>query len=262
MEQIKIYHEAPLSIFDDVRKLTDGDYALVHLLDSDERYAAEFMESKSLDRHIILDNSAYELGESFDPKVYARWVEVLDPDVYLVPDVPGHMQQTLTYFSDWMDKYSFNGKVMGVVQGTTVEEVIFCFKELQALGADIIGIPFLIGKRLWLPDSRLNGTLLSLMYLRAQLIEIIEQECVQHPIHLLGVALPQEGVFYRNNDWVVSVDSSNPVMHGLFGSRYHFGGINEKRPELLADNIHAGVSTEQRLTILHNIFDFRTMWAR
>jgi hypothetical protein len=266
MEQVKIYHEAPLSMFDAVRQFTDGDYALVHLLDSNERYAAEFMESKRLGRHIILDNSAYELGESFDINRFAHWVEALQPDLYVVPDKPGDVDATIEAFHDWNSKFAdLPGKKMGVVQGKTVDEVVMCFESLQDIGADVIGVPFLIGKRFVYLDSRLNGTPLSLMYMRVQLIEIIKQECpFRHPIHLLGVALPQEGAFYRKDDWVVSVDTSNPVLHGMFGTAYPAGGPAEKRSELLADLINADVypNSERHSYVMNNILDFRKLWLR
>ena len=38
--------------------------------------------------------------------------------------------------------------------------------------------------------------------------------------HLLGVSLPQEGLFYKSGtlfkfNWIYSVDTSNPVVHGI-----------------------------------------------
>ena len=43
---MKIFHEAPLSVFEDVQRMTDGDYALVHLLEKNPEYAQKFMEAK------------------------------------------------------------------------------------------------------------------------------------------------------------------------------------------------------------------------
>ena len=39
---IKIAHEAPLDIFDEVQRFTDYDYALVHLLEENPRYRDTF----------------------------------------------------------------------------------------------------------------------------------------------------------------------------------------------------------------------------
>jgi hypothetical protein len=102
-----------------------------------------------------------------------------------------------------------------------------------------------------------------LMAARVTLVEILKAECDEVPIHLLGVALPQEGVYHRDKDsWVVSVDTSNPVLHGMFGERYLPGGISEKRSELLADNIHRRLSVHERDAVFHNILEFRNMWRR
>ena len=39
---IKIAHESPKSIFEDVQRFTDYDYALVHLFEEDEEYLNQF----------------------------------------------------------------------------------------------------------------------------------------------------------------------------------------------------------------------------
>ena len=41
---IKIAHESPKSIFSDVQKYTDYDYALVHLFEEDKEYLNQFKE--------------------------------------------------------------------------------------------------------------------------------------------------------------------------------------------------------------------------
>jgi hypothetical protein len=249
---MQIYHEAPLSIFEKVQQVTDGDYALVHLLDKEPAYAARFIEAKALGRHIILDNSAFELGESFDPEVLAEWVDKLQPDIYVVPDKLGSTEETLDMFHDWTKKYSsLPGKRMGVLQGQTANEQINCFKTLRNLGAEIIGIPHRMGANGAGPKFD--------MFTRISLVRLIEMLCDEHPIHLLGVALPQEGQYHKKG-WVVSVDSSNPVVHGMFNIRYTEDGLEEKKKDLLADMIHKRVGFEQEEVIFYNIDKFRGFW--
>ena len=62
---IKRYHEAPKCIFEDVQNYTQGDYALVHLFETDPEYLAMFQEALFNGRDVILDNSIFELGTSF-----------------------------------------------------------------------------------------------------------------------------------------------------------------------------------------------------
>lgn len=260
MKEIDIYHEAPLCIFDKVREVTDGDYALVHLLDGDEKYAAKFIETAATrgNRELILDNSAYELGESFDEDKFAEWIYILKPDIYVVPDVPGDAEATVSEFHIWkVKRKELPGKRMGVLQGKSTYEIVNCFNFLRSAGADIIGVPFLIGLGLGCTREPVD-----LMSCRVMLMKILEKEVQAHPIHMLGVALPQEGVFYRKHPWVVSVDTSNPVLHGMLGNRYEVGGMRDKPKELLADHIHDDLTEEQQRRIKGNIDRFRDLWLR
>ena len=51
---IKIAHEAPKLIFEEIQRFTDYDYALVHLFEEDEGYLKQFKEAASKGREIIL----------------------------------------------------------------------------------------------------------------------------------------------------------------------------------------------------------------
>ena len=48
------------------------------------------------------------------------------------------------------------------------------------------------------------------------------------PHHLLGCGLPQEFTSYRDYVWVDSLDTSNPVIHGMKGIRYESYGLTDK----------------------------------
>ena len=76
---IKIAHEAPKSIFEDVQKVTDYDYALVHLLEEDEEYLTMFEKAIKKGREVILDNSIFELEEAFEAEKFAYWVDRIRP---------------------------------------------------------------------------------------------------------------------------------------------------------------------------------------
>ena len=261
MREVKIFHEAPLCLFDKVQEVTDGDYALVHLLEADQTYREKFLEAD--DREIILDNSAFELGKSFEADKFASWVDALGPDTYVVPDVVGSASDTLDSFTDWIKKYKgLEGKKMGVLQGNSIHEATNTFKQLKALGADVIGIPHLVGYR-WM--KRVEATKpdpMELMHRRVALIDTIWNYCERHPIHLLGVALPQEGRYYHEMDWIESVDTSNPVVHGMFAEVYTVDGLLHKRSNLLADMIHMAVEPYQEAVVFNNISQFRHFWRR
>jgi len=82
------------------------------------------------------------------------------------------------------------------------------------------------------------------------------------PIHLLGCSLPQELLAYRHPayDSIRSVDTSNPVVHGLKGIRYRDEfGLPYKESEKLCDLILAVPEQEEMYSILYNIRQFRKM---
>ena len=56
---IKIAHEAPIDLFDEVQRLTDYDYALVHLLEENSRYRDTFENAVKKGREVILDDYEY-----------------------------------------------------------------------------------------------------------------------------------------------------------------------------------------------------------
>ena len=73
---IKIAHESPKSIFEDVQKQTDYDYALVHLFEEDEEYLKQFKKAIAKGREVILDNSIFELEEAFDADRFTYWINL------------------------------------------------------------------------------------------------------------------------------------------------------------------------------------------
>ena len=103
---MKIAHEAPLSIFDKVQEVTDYDYALVHMFEENKAYFDVFVKALENGREVILDNSIFELGEAFDAKKYAWWVDVLRPTYYIIPDVLEDCDGTIRNFDSWMENYS------------------------------------------------------------------------------------------------------------------------------------------------------------
>ena len=54
---------------------------------------------------------------------------------------------------------------------------------------------------------------------------IIDQDKLHH---LLGCGLPQEFKAYKGMGWLDSVDTSNPVIHGILGKRYTPEGLEDK----------------------------------
>jgi len=68
-----VSHESPISILDKSRTYNNYDYALVHLFETHPEYYKFFKNSIKMGREVLLDNSIFELGESFNPEKFAKY---------------------------------------------------------------------------------------------------------------------------------------------------------------------------------------------
>lgn len=122
---IKIAHESPIDIFDEVQRFTDYDYALVHLLEQNPRYRDTFERAIKKGREVILDNSIFELEEAFEADRFAQWVERLKPTWYIIPDALEDSKKTIQQAIEFRKNYpNLPGKSIGVVQGKNYVEIV------------------------------------------------------------------------------------------------------------------------------------------
>ena len=259
---IKIAHEAPKGIFDDIQKLTDYDYALVHLLEEDEEYLRLFEESILKGREVILDNSIFELEEAFDAEKFAYWVKRLRPEWYIVPDALEDTNLTIAQMENWNNEYELlPGKKIGVVQGKTYSQIVDCYKYLDYIAkVDMIAISFdysYYTVSVPHPNKYVSWMLGRVKLLGDLLKDGIINKDKRH--HLLGCGLPQEFSFYKHSDyeWIYSLDTSNPVVHGIKGINYKSDGLWSKESQKLYELINYDVDPEQIDMIRNNIQKFR-----
>ena len=257
---IKIAHESPKSIFDDVQKVTDYDYALVHLLEEDEQYLKHFQQAIKKGREVILDNSIFELEEAFEAEKFAYWVEKLRPEWYIVPDALENSLLTMAQMEKWNSQYKeLPGKKIGVVQGQTYQSIIDCYKYMDYVAdVDMIAISF--DYSYYTESVPHANKYVSWMLGRIKLLgDLLKHGIINKnkPHHLLGCGLPQEFSFYKHSDydWLYSLDTSNPVVHGIKGIKYGDDGLWSKESQKLYELINYEV--EDTNIIMNNIQKFR-----
>lgn len=259
---MKISHESPLSLLNPSRGYNDYDYALVHLFEEIPEYYSFFKESVRQGRHVILDNSIFELGHAFDSSKFAHYVEELTPTEYIIPDVLENTLGTMDSALDFIEKYpNLPGKRIGVVQGKTYEEIIMCYQYLDtAINVDKIAISFdysFYNELAPHPNKWMSFTLG-----RAQTLARLQNDGIinkNKPHHLLGCALPIEFLFYRQGfNWIETIDTSSPVVHGLLDIAYEPGGLVSKQSIKLVDLINAVPTSDQVAKIMNNIQTFRS----
>jgi queuine/archaeosine tRNA-ribosyltransferase len=256
---IKIAHESPKSIFEDVQKQTDYDYALVHLFEEDEEYLKQFKKAIAKGREVILDNSIFELEEAFDADRFTYWIKELRPTWYIVPDALENTKKTMSQMAEWNLKYvnKVSGKKIGVVQGKTYQEIAGCYQYMDKIAeVDMIAISFdysYYTKSFPHPNKYVSWMLGRVKLLGDLLTDGFINE--DKPHHLLGCGLPQEFSFYSQYPWIYSLDTSNPVVHGIKGIGYRSDGLWSKESQKLFELINYEV--EDTNLILNNIHKFR-----
>lgn len=261
---IKRYHEAPKCIFNEVQQVTDGDYALVNLFAEDAEYYQLFEDAVAAGREVILDNGVFELGNAWNAEEFAGWVEKLKPTYYIVPDVLENCAGTVASFFEFINKYlNLPGKRIGVAQGENYDLMVACYKAIEPY-CDMVAMSFDFS---WFQNenSVSNRYTQAMVGRRMMLKRMVDEGVINtsKPHHLLGVMLPQEVRYYTHPhqaemfSWIYSIDTSNPVVHGLKGIRYMGHGLDSKESQKLYTMINAEVSAEQKEVVFYNIEKFR-----
>ena len=261
---IKTYHEAPKSIFKEVQKITDGDYALVHLFEEDEEYYNLFKDAIAEGREVILDNSIFELEEAFDADKFAKWIDKLRPTWYIVPDALEDGLQTMIQMATWNEKYkNLPGKKIGVVQGKNYNQIAACYEYMDKIAnVDMIAISFdysYYEETFPHPNKHISWTMG-----RAKLLgDLLSNGVIniEKKHHLLGIGLPVEGKLYSTYPWIYSIDTSNPVVHAIKGIKYEENfGLYTKESQKLFELINYSKSEINLELVEYNINEFRKYW--
>ena len=256
-----ISHEVPKCLFEKSLDFNDYDYALVHLFDEDPEYLEFYKNSVKNGRHVLLDNSIFELGEAYDNDSFAKWVEELKPTEYIVPDALEDVAKTIDQMESWNRAYGkLPGKRIGVVQGKTPEEIADCYVYMDK-HADVDKIAISFDYSLYEQIIPHENKYMSWMLGRATMLANLLNSGIintKKPHHLLGCGLPQEFALYHSYKWIESVDTSNPIVHGIKGIAYKQYGLQTKESIKLVDLLDVEINNQQLYDFNHNINYFRT----
>ncbi len=258
---MKISHEAPIPFLKQVRGLIDYDYCLPHLLDESDDYIDYFVESKKMGRYIIMDNSLHELGTPYKEERLWHWLNYLKPNEFIVPDYWEDKIATLVSAKSWLTRdYPLNTTPVAVVQAKSQQEAWECYSILRTQGYEKIAFSY--GAE-WYYDEGLstspdrNNKFLTKAHGRYNTVkEFYEKGLINKSdrVHLLGCNIPQEFSWYKDMPFIESIDTSNPVIHGLAGVKYEEWGLEEKLPHKV-DKFKG--NTENWDTVLYNINKFK-----
>ena len=256
---IKVSHETPLCLLGDSEKFNDYDYCLPHLLDEEEGYLEYFRQAKAKGRYIIMDNSLHELGTAYDSDRLMFWINALEPDEFIVPDVWQDRNASVENAKEWAKIIlPENTTKVAVVQATTIHEAFTCTQAYKDLGYKKIAYSYgasYYNDVVTHPNKHLGKALgrmvvLSTLYDQGVLTK-------DDRVHLLGCQVPQEFGWYKGIDCVESIDTSNPVMAALENIRYTDAGLDKKPVANMNDYFYMLSDQVNYDYLIHNVYKFR-----
>jgi hypothetical protein len=230
MKKIKISHEVPFCLLTESREFNDYDYCLPHLMDENEEYRVFFLNSKNIARYIIMDNSLHELGEAYNSDRLMYWVNKLEPDEFIVPDVWEDYAASVRNAKQWATvKMPANTTKVAVVQAKNIHEAMLCTQAYKDLGYKKIAFSY--GASYYNdicphPNKDLGKAIGRYMVI----YDLYKQDVLSmfDRVHLLGTASPIEFGMYKNMPFIESIDTSSPIMAAIGEMPYTKMGLHMK----------------------------------
>lgn len=218
-----ISHELPLSLMIHSYEWNNYEYLLPHLLDKYEQYKIFFQKAKKDGRFIIMDNGLFE-GVSHTREDLLEKIDLIKPDIFIVPDEWNDSAATLRNAKEWIQNYKQlipeTTNLMAVCQGKTLGELITTYQTLLDLGYKHIAFNHSsIAYQTMFPNY---PSLTSQMYGRMEFIrQLVMTNTIDKSVwhHLLGASDYREYMCYKEWTFIKSGDTSAPIINGSLGIR-------------------------------------------
>lgn len=196
-------------------ELSDGiQMALTHLVEEDPYgiYVEAYQQVRDdFSDYIILDNSIMEIGKAVSPERLVAAAEKVGAHEIILPDVfrkaEESFEATVTAAKQMFD---VPYKLMGVAQGSTIEEFVWCFRMLMLQEEiDVIGIPKVASTLPFMSDRDSRNPILN--KLLADNLLYSATKIYGKEIHLLGAwTVNDMKIQNRFKKYIRSLDSVLP----------------------------------------------------
>ena len=214
---------APTAYLDQYAGIGEAHLILAHIVDKDPVYARYYRERAQMfgSHRFIMDNGAFELGESYPPEKLIDLAKKCGADAIVLPDYPGERAEvTIEAANKWIQPIRDAGfATMFVPQSEKdeMEDWIYGYEwaganpDIDIIGMSILGIPNALSH---VPAA----------YARVVMTEILLDRCVfadkyHHYLGLnAGPALEIPPLLATQS--LNSCDSSNPVWMAILGHEY------------------------------------------
>ena len=205
----------------DLTTVSTSHLVLAHMIEEDPDYTEFYRNHSRAGDLIIMDNSAFEFGESFDPTKLLALGKMVEADVIVLPDYPGKdVQVTIDAAEHWAPIFNEAGfKCMFVPQSERGRldqwmkgyEYAANNPRIEMIGMSILGIPNAL--------PHLSNT-----YARVVMTELLQFNGIfstKHHHYLglnTGPALEIPSLLRMGA--LDTIDSSGPIWAGITGHRY------------------------------------------
>lgn len=209
---MKVAVLAPFKYLDQLSATSTYHEVLAHLYLQSKEYQDYYKRMIARGDRVIVDNSAYELGQGVDGDWMAKIVQSLQPYAMFLPDKRFDCMETVqmsTRAAETIRRHSQCQKVnlWAVPQGSNLEEVIHsytCFYHA----------PWCAGFGLYEEIGMVTG-----LGTRYDFCKYLESKGLVHPnkeYHMLGM---EENIHEVKRlatlDWVGGIDSVKPIVYGM-----------------------------------------------
>ena len=255
----------PVAQLERFATLSDFHLILPHLVEKYPKYTEFYRDRIDKGDHVLLDNSIFEYGVSYD---YKKMIDIacrLNVSEMSAPEVLRDRIASRILRDEFLNYYSKSDckiPVIAVAQGHDVFEVIDSYFELLEIKEiPYLGLPFDIDEQIPGVSEHVHSLTLRRVLNRWYLVECIYERSLKKkvqlkPTHLMGLSDPVELQRYvgEKYKWVRSNDSSSAFVHGsnliIYTERGLFG---EKISQKLDFEGYENLSQEQVNCIMMNI---------
>jgi hypothetical protein len=215
---IKVSHELPLCLLNKSKEWNDYEFCLPTYWFKSKEYKQYYLNARKSGSFIIADNGLFE-GDSFTEQQLIDFVNELQPDIFVIPDVWNDAFQSYRNAKYWVNKVSpilpGNTKLMAVIQCTDYDIGSSLYTEYLDLGIKCIAFNHSsTSYKKFFPHENLS---VSKMMGRIHFINQLKTNNIIDPYvhhHLLGSSIWLEFLYYKEYDFIKTIDSSFPVILG------------------------------------------------
>lgn len=254
-------HELPLQILNKDTEYNDYSFVLPTYWYKSEEYKQHYLNQKQQGRFLIADCGLFE-GDYFSPEDLFDFINELQPNYFVIPDVWNDAEQSLKNAKDWIEMIKFkNTKYLAVVQCTDLKIGTKLYKEYCNIGVD--GIAFnhsSIAYQDMFPHANLSvSKMMGRIYFINHLIKNNIIDITKYH-HLLGASIWTELMYYKEPEYsfINSVDTSSPIVWGCKGTGICTPEAMQQKPPEKIEEWFDKILTEKQLEqIQFNVENFK-----